>query len=779
MLQSLTAVVLPLLLATLPSDADSTESELDAVWEWMQDETVVSVSKHAEDAIDAPASITVIHGEEIRAGRVANFMELFRRVPNTTYQYLTPYFGHLYLRGWPGNPKANAHVLVLLDWRQLNNESLGIPNWSALPVNASDIERIEIIHGPGSAVFGANAYSGVIHIITKKSRKPLEVRAEFGGGEFNRLRAEAQALGGHGDWSYRFSAGAERASSQSPYPRPDKEVVRTSGSLTWHRTHTEAITLDWAGALAAGTQIFPFGDVHVNHSRRIGGSLTWTQPHWTLRTYMAYGATLDSQMDLDVYTFFPASTAGIDNLGQYKANSTGREDFLGEVLTGLAVSDSYLNWDSELIYNHEQFFGGHFTGGLNLRLTTLDRDDTFANIPTSVRVGLFAQEQYKLGNNWLVTLGARADVNSANANANMLNPRLNVQYTLPGGGRLRMAYIQAFRKPSVFETHYKLFSERSDNPFVTQTDRLVPADSLENNVTRVQRVLNQAPGNEELLTEKVFGFEMGYRDRFWGDKLRIEIDSYYYFHRDMIGRPPRGQAYDTSMCDDLVSAAEKSACEQVQGLLWTNVPTGADALGMTISAEAHLNSEWNVWGNFAWREVFEVSKRWPWSEETHLEYRRWLEENDAEETTSYSYYLRREDMPHWQANAGVDYFGNQGLTMSVSGHGVGSIQEAPIRAARSSLMQIQKLTLSPIFLVNARVGYEFSLASITWEIAASAENLFDTQRLEWAGAIKDGVDADMYGNDPYSFDPPRPAITTPFGAEPHRRIIMGTLSGTW
>src|SRR6185312_2433500 len=108
------------------------------------------------------------------------------------------------MRGF--NQRLSNKVLVLVDGRSVYIDLLGATLWADLPVSVEDIERIEVVRGPGSALYGADAFNGVINIITKA---PGEGGSGFnvGYGTHNETHGTAYASGRAGDLAYRLSGG--------------------------------------------------------------------------------------------------------------------------------------------------------------------------------------------------------------------------------------------------------------------------------------------------------------------------------------------------------------------------------------------------------------------------------------------------------------------------------------------------------------------------------------------------------------------------------------------
>ena len=153
---------------------------------------VTSVAKQPEALGDAPAAIYVItHDEIIRSG-ATGVPEMLRLAPNL---FVAQTSGSSYVisaRGLSGNAADQAFadkLLVLIDGRTVYSPLFEGVYWDMQQVLPDDIDRIEVISGPGATLWGANAYSGVINIITKASSETQGGLAEVGGGSQERRAA--------------------------------------------------------------------------------------------------------------------------------------------------------------------------------------------------------------------------------------------------------------------------------------------------------------------------------------------------------------------------------------------------------------------------------------------------------------------------------------------------------------------------------------------------------------------------------------------------------------
>ncbi len=172
------------------------------------DRVVVSASRQNQDPLDSPSTITVLTSDDIRLSGATNIPDLLRRVPGVEVMSLANGSAQVAIRGF--NSELSNKVLWLIDGRSIYLDFLASPLPSNIPVGLDQIERIEIIRGPGSAVYGANAMTGVINIITRPPGEGDDAFFEFDFGYPDLLQASANTSGSTGPVAYRFGAGYQQ-----------------------------------------------------------------------------------------------------------------------------------------------------------------------------------------------------------------------------------------------------------------------------------------------------------------------------------------------------------------------------------------------------------------------------------------------------------------------------------------------------------------------------------------------------------------------------------------
>lgn len=204
-----------------------------------KDRVVVTASRQEQSASQTPAAISVISAEDIKNRNPARMVDLFKEIPSVDVQGEGPFRGLPVIRGLGSN-----RVLILVDGERLNNarESTLFAGIQIGLVDTSEIERVEVLRGPASVLYGSDAMGGVINIITKKPDLGAEEFKIHGnvnytyGSAADSSTAQADVRGSGDGWGFNFSAGyqtsddykAPKAAADSPYY---SEYVKADGTV--------------------------------------------------------------------------------------------------------------------------------------------------------------------------------------------------------------------------------------------------------------------------------------------------------------------------------------------------------------------------------------------------------------------------------------------------------------------------------------------------------------------------------------------------------------------
>jgi vitamin B12 transporter len=274
---------------------------------------IVTASRVARTADQTLASVTVITRKQIDRSQADSLGELLQGIAGVTIvnQGGSGKLTSLYLRGT--NP---GHVSVLVDGIRMGSVTAGTVAWEFLPL--AQVERIEVVRGPNSALYGSEAIGGVIQIFTRRGDGPPRWGITAGGGRYDTLEAGADISGstGNGWYSARltrrqtngFDARQPTVEFGSPVDDPDRDGYdNTSASLRLgHRfaNHTE---IEFHGLHAAGSTEYDTSTPSANEDDFVQQALGAT-----LRTLPAdnWDLTLSAGRSLDERDSFRSGTPG-------------------------------------------------------------------------------------------------------------------------------------------------------------------------------------------------------------------------------------------------------------------------------------------------------------------------------------------------------------------------------------------------------------------------------------------------------------------------------------
>ena len=256
-----------------------------------EEQIVVTVSRAAQELVNAPAAVSVISSETIQNSPATSVGELLRFVPGVNVAQISARDINLTARG--STSTLSTSQLALVDGRSVYLDFFGLVMWDLIPTNPDEIKQIEVIRGPASAVWGANAMSGAVNVLTKS---PRELAAEggtsftLGMGTFGRDVLGRSSSGGNlfyvnasravavnDRWAYKVSAGfygqdalARPAGNisnvfQTPYPPfPNSSTAQPKFNARVDRDYDDGARLSLSGGVA-GTEgvvhsdLGPFG----------------------------------------------------------------------------------------------------------------------------------------------------------------------------------------------------------------------------------------------------------------------------------------------------------------------------------------------------------------------------------------------------------------------------------------------------------------------------------------------------------------------------------------
>ncbi|MDX1981037.1 MAG: TonB-dependent receptor [Bryobacteraceae bacterium] len=240
--------VILILVLTLPvlTMAQSRRNLADVSLEELVDIEVTSVSRKKQQLSKAAAAIYVLTSEDIRRSGVTSIPEALRMVPGLFVGRIDSSKWAVSARGFPGR-FANK-MLVLIDGRSVYNNFYSGVYWDQNDTLLEDVDRIEVIRGPGGTMWGANAVNGVINIITKTAQQTQGTRFTAGTGNDEQGYASLRHGGkagsnvfyrGYGKFSHR---GQMRSAAGAPFG-DQWSAARAGGRVDWEATGRDTLTI--------------------------------------------------------------------------------------------------------------------------------------------------------------------------------------------------------------------------------------------------------------------------------------------------------------------------------------------------------------------------------------------------------------------------------------------------------------------------------------------------------------------------------------------------------
>jgi len=477
-----------------------------------QEQVVVTASKTEEQLVNAPAAVSVISTETIQNSPATNIGDLLRAVPGVNVSQVSARDVNITTRG--ATSTLSTSQLALVDGRSVYLDFFGMVMWDLVPTNPDEIRQIEVIRGPASAIWGANAMSGVVNVIT---RSPREVAATgrgtqltIGAGSFNRsvtgVDARGSAVtrdqgagslfyvnGSHAEavndrWAFKLGAGYL---TQDPMPRPpgvipnafntpyptftnegtqqpkfdarvDRDLANNGGTVSFEGgvAGTEGLIYSGIGPfnIASGSTLGYFMTRYQKGGRRLAFFTNLLDGNASnLLAFTPTGRPLP--LDFDTKTF------------DFEANDV-----------------KALGTKNVLSY------GGNF------RHNTFDISIAPApNEDSRNEGGVYLQDEIFLSNYLRWVVGGRVDKFSSIDNA-VFSPRTTLMIKPAADHTFRVSFNRAFRAPSFINNHI-------NTTILNQVDlsRVAPIPQLSPFVFPIGAV-----GNPNLKQETMTAYEVGY-----------------------------------------------------------------------------------------------------------------------------------------------------------------------------------------------------------------------------------------------------------------------------
>jgi iron complex outermembrane receptor protein len=673
--------------AARAADSGDLSEDEKALLQMYGNQEMISIATGGKQPVGkAPAVASVITAEDIKAMGATDLDEVLESVPGLHVAASTTSYNPIYtIRGVYSN--YNPQVLVLINGISISNLFVGDRNrvWGGMAVQA--ISRIEVVRGPGSALYGADAFAGVINIITKTKQ---DIRGtEVGGrvGSFDTY--DGWALHG-GEWAgFDVAAMLEYHDTQGQKGIVDADnqtgfdklfgtsASRAPGPVNLQRQNIDArldlsrehwrfrTGLQSRGNRGSGISVAQTLDpINRSSSDRWNVDLTYDNPHfaedWAVKTQWSYFDTSQEQ-DENLTLFPPGARLPIAANGQIGVPPVGIITFPQGYIGNPEVFERHARFNTSALYSgfsgHALRFGAGFNYG-NLYKTQATQNfglnpasgDPIPLTPNFSLVDVtgtpfnfmqpqdrknyfaFVQDEWKFANDWALTAGARYDNYSDFGNT--VNPRGALVWETRYDLTTKLMYGSAFRAPSFTEMYIV------NNP--------------------------SALGNPSLKPETMDTLELAfdYRPR---DKLRLGLNIFNYWWKDLIRFVP--------------DAGRPSATAQNTG-----TQTG---YGTELEAEWQALDTLKLLGNYSFQK----------SQDEALNH-------DAGYAPHHMVYLRAnwEFLPNWQITPQAKWVVGRGRTDNDPRPPVGDYTWVDMTLRRKQLLEHWEVAFSVrnLFDVNAR-----------------------------------------------------------------------------
>jgi iron complex outermembrane receptor protein len=453
---------------------------------------VSTVSKKSEPLSDAAAAIHVITREDIRRSGSRSLPELLRLVPGMQVARIDAHTWAVSARGFNGL-FANK-LLVLIDGRSVYTPLFSGVYWDVQNPPLEDIERIEVIRGPGAAIWGANAVNGVINVITRRAEQTQGVLLRAGSGNIDLARGTVRYGGRFGERGHFRIYGSYADRDNFRNDRGDEtndgwDNVQGGFRMDWSASPRDQLTLQ--------------GDVYQSESTQslYFVSLAQTHPNGLRAGVDAFGGNLLARWRHDM-------RSGASLTVQSYYDRTERKDAF--------LDESRDTWDLDVTHRFAPTAHQELVWGLGYRITADRTSPGLSSVMVPAQrnrqlFSLFIQDDVALCDDRLhLIFGSKLEHNDYTGWE--MQPSARLRWTLSPRHTLWAAVSRAVRSPSRSEHDMQAVSGVS-------TGGVPP-------VTTVRMVM----GDEDFRSEKLLACELGYRTQLH-PRVALDIALFYNDYR--------------------------------------------------------------------------------------------------------------------------------------------------------------------------------------------------------------------------------------------------------
>jgi len=488
-------------------------------WDRSFAETIVvnGVSRRQERIVDAPAAATKISGADVEreaAHGVVPRALAFTPGVELTQSSLNDF--NVNTRGF--NTVFNRRILTLVDGRDPSIPGLqGAQEWGATTASLDDVESVELVRGPGAALYGAGAFNGVLLVTTKAPRDSLGGRARITFGELGTQRYEGRhaAALGH-DWYFKVSGGYQRSGDftrsrvssveYAPGVLPLEAIAPPLDHYeSWFGTvrfdkyfgGARALTVETGTAQFEGTtNVSDLGRVQQTDVARPWVRVNMNAPRWNVLASTSWrSAPEEAVLSSGTNIFLDSYNSSIEVQGNTTV-AHGRGRVVGGAFVGVESADSSNRIGQQTIYPAVE-------------------DET--------RTAVYGQLDFDLTPALKSVTSLRWD--ESTLHDPQWSPRLALVYTIRPGHTARFSYNHAFKSPTLSERFVHV-------PVAPPVDLSAIEGALAPVLNGVPLGFARVPilgvGNESLVVETVTSAEVGYNAVIGS---RAFVTASYYYNR--------------------------------------------------------------------------------------------------------------------------------------------------------------------------------------------------------------------------------------------------------
>jgi outer membrane receptor for ferrienterochelin and colicins len=484
--------------------------------------TVSSVSRREERIVEAPASVTVIPEREIEqkapTGQVPKLLEF---TPGVDFAQSGLYDINFNTRGF--NSSLNRRILTLIDGRDPAVPFLGSQEWAAVSFPMDELASVELVRGPGAALYGANAFNGVLNMTTKAPRGSEGGQIRLTAGEPSALRGDFRWAGSVGESFFIKAVGGYMRSDDFTRSRNTSvEYTRfctSTGQTNCLRQEAVPLQLDEAKIGFGGLRFDKYFGTSVLTVE--GGTATLEGP--TFQT--GIGRVQVTDVDRP-WTRLNFNTEHFNVLAYYDQRKA--EDQLA-LASNARLFENSSNLHGE-IQGNVGFGGGKgfLVGGLSYHeqeVDTANRTGFQTLLKTPARKedqqAAFAQVDYSFTEKLKAVLAGRVD--ESTLHDTQFSPKASLVYGFTPNHTLRLTYNEAFQVPNYSEFFLRVPAGRPIEAFAPLENALAPL--LGGRTLGLRSIPILALGNDNLEVEEITNYEIGYSG-ILSSKLFLTLDYY-------------------------------------------------------------------------------------------------------------------------------------------------------------------------------------------------------------------------------------------------------------